>query len=424
MEKAIEVIKKNKKIKAFGNSMQSILHDGDVVYFKKINFSHIKVNDVICFKRRSVIVTHRVIYKKKSYVVTKGDNNPISDGKVMPDNILGRVVSAKRDGQIFNIDDIYLFQSSIYFEEIKKIVRILNEERIDFVILKGLPVHLFLEKKHPRRLYADCDILVAKKDALRVIKLFKKENYGPLDFSLSEKHKTLRDKVVEESYGKTINGLPVVFDIHYEAAFMMTQLGSLNFLYPQKLLMGFTKALLDNKKNVQIEGIPFPLLSLEDQILYLFLHLFHHNFRGTYRYDILVKILDSKFDAYQLAKIVTEYQLTNFVYAGLMLLQKYYPNENYRKLLGLLTVSKTVEKYVVINVLLAKIFDDEDRVGGGVRRFLLLFYLSPRPILLRLMVCLNRQVLYSIYWVFINKSRQIILQNFPFSRGLLQLKSL
>lgn len=410
-------------IKTFGNSMHPLLYDGDIVVLKKEKFESLRTNDIICFRQNNHLVTHRIIYKTELYVITKGDNNPTSDGKIMPEKILGRVVSIKRDRQIFSIEDIYLFQSSIYFEEVKRIVGILSKEGIDFVILKGLPLHLFLEKKHPRRIYADCDILVAKKDAFRAIKLLRKEDYKSLDFSLSEKHKTLKDKVVEESYGKEINGLPVVFDIHYEAAFMMTQLGNLNFLYSQKLLEVYTKSLLVNKRDLKIEGASFPLLSLEDQIIYLFLHLFHHNFRGAYRYDILVKILDSKFDKNVLVKIITEYQLTNFVYAGLMLLQKNYPNENYSKLLGLLKISRAVEDYIGKNILQIRIFDDEDRVSGGVQRFLLLFYLSPRPILLRLMTVFNKQVLYSLYWVFNKKSRQIILQNFLFSRGLLQSRS-
>ncbi|PIR79400.1 MAG: hypothetical protein COU26_01335, partial [Candidatus Levybacteria bacterium CG10_big_fil_rev_8_21_14_0_10_36_30] len=112
------------------------------------------------------------------------------------------------------------------------------------------------------------------------------------------------------------------------------------YLYPQKLLEDFTKSLLNNKRIVEIGDGKFPLLSLEEQIVYLFLHLFHHNFRGGYRYDILVKILGMPFDKNKLIHIITEYKLTNFVYPGLMLLNEYYPDEKYQKLFGLLTVSK------------------------------------------------------------------------------------
>ncbi|MDO8269572.1 MAG: signal peptidase I [Candidatus Levybacteria bacterium] len=411
------------EIKTFGDSMFPLLRDGDVVSIKKTIYSQIKVNDIVCFRQKNNLVTHRVVYKTATYIIAKGDNNPFSDGKVRPDKILGRVNAIKRDGQSLNIDDFYLFQSSIYFGEIKRIVGILSKEKNDIVLLKGLPLHLYLEKKHPRRIYADCDILVAKKDASRAKKVLVNEGYKLLDFSLSKEHRKLKEKIVEESYGKEVDGLPVIFDIHYEAAFMMTQLGSLNFLYPQKLLDSFTSHLLDDKRMVTIEKEEFPLLSLEDQIVYLFLHLFHHNFRGGYRYDILVRILDLKYEKNKLIKLIREYQLTNFVYAGLILLQEYYPSKKYKEILDRLSVSQTVKQYVEKKVLPIKIFDDEERVGGGVNRFLLLFYLSPEPFIFRFMTFFNSQVIYSIWWVLSNKIRKITVQHFPFSRGLLQSKS-
>jgi len=409
-----------RSIKTFGDSMFPLLQDGDVVELRKADFKNLKTNDIICFRQKNHLVTHRIIYKADLYVIAKGDNNPVSDGKITAERILGKVYAVKRGSQTFTVDDLYLFQSSIYFEEIKRIVMILNKERIDFVILKGLPLHLFLEKKHPRRIYADCDILIAKKDIIKAKKILKEEGYRSLDFSLSKEHKKLKDKVVEESYGKEINGLSVIFDIHYEAAFMMTQLGSLDYLYPQNLLNDFTRSLLNNKRIVDTEGSKFPLLSLEDQIIYLFLHLFHHNFRGAYRYDILVKILDSKFDKYELVKIIAEYQLTNFVYAGLVLLQKYYPDKKYQEIIDLLDVSNIVKKYVKEKIIVTKIFNDEDRVGGGVKRFLLLFYLSPRPILIRFLTIFNKQVIYSIWWVIINKTRQTTLQKSPSMQRIIQ----
>ena len=407
-------------IKTYGDSMMPFFRDGDVIKLRKIQFLAIQPNDIVCYQQGKFLVTHRVIYKSDIYLITKGDNNSLSDGKIRPDKILGRVSAIKRDGQNLNIEDIYLFQSSIYFEEIKRIVGILNKEKIDFVLLKGLPLHLFIEKKHPRRIYADCDILVAKKDASKAKEVLVNEGYKSLDFSLSKEHKKLKDKVVEESYGKEINGFPVIFDIHYEAAFMMTQLGSLNTLYPQKLLDEFTKSLLDSKKIVEVEGGKFPLLALEDQVVYLFLHLFHHNFRGAYRYDILVKILGSKFDKSELIQTIEEYKLTNYVYAGLVLLQKYYPDKKYQEIIDLLDVSNIVKKYVKEKIIVTKIFNDEDRVGGGVKRFLLLFYLSPRPILIRFLTIFNKQVIYSIWWVIINKTRQTTLQKSPSMQRIIQ----
>lgn len=423
MKQKVREILQHYKIRTFGNSMFPLLQDEDIVYFRKISFSAISTNDIICFRQKNRLITHRVVYKKGKYVITKGDNNPISDGKVLQSRILGRVSKVKRGNQSFNIEDLYLFQSSIYFEEIRRVVGLFKKKGIDHLILKGLPLHLFLEKKHPRRIYADCDILVAKKDIFRANKLLLNEGYQKVDISLSVKHKKLKDKEVEESYAKLISRYPIVFDVHEEAAFMMTQLGKLEYLYSQKLLEKFTKSLLNNKRIVGIKGVNFPLLSLEDQIVYLFLHLFHHNFRGGYRYDILVKILNCRFDESKLINTINIYKLNNFVYAGLVLLQVYYPNEKYEKLLDLLSVSKQVKKYVKEKIIPTKIFDDEERIGGGVRRFKLIFYLSPESFLKRILTVFNKQVLYSIYWVLFDKIRKSVLHIIPFLPSLLKSKS-
>ncbi len=102
-------------IKTFGNSMYPLLLDGDILYLKKIKFSKIRVNDIITAKDSIRYFTHRVIYKGKNYVVTKGDNNPITDKKVYAKDIIGRVENVKRQGNIFNPEQIYLLQSSLYF---------------------------------------------------------------------------------------------------------------------------------------------------------------------------------------------------------------------------------------------------------------------------------------------------------------------
>ena len=104
-----------------------------------------------------------------------------------------------------------------------------------------------------------------------------------------------------------------------------------------------------------------------------------------------------------------------------MLLQKHYPNKKYEEIIRVMEVSSKLKRTIEMKILPTKIFDDEDRIGGGVRRFMLLFYLSPSPITLKIFTFFDKQVLYSVFWVFIAKTRQSILIRFPFSRGLLQV---
>lgn len=419
----INAIKKTGKIKAFGHSMWPILEDGDVIYLEKVKFSDIKVDDIVCFANKNSLVTHRVVYKRNDYIVAKGDNNPISDGKIRKNRILGVVHAFKRGDQKFDIEDLYLFQSSIYFDEIKRIVRLFHSSGIDYVFLKGLPLHLWLEERNPRRIFSDCDILVSKNQKLKVKKVLKNNGYKKIDVSLSKKHKSFRTDMAEESLVKYVGGYPIILDIHFSAAFLMTQLGALDNLYSKKLLDEFSGSLLNNKRVAMYEGEQFHLLSIEDQIIYLFLHLFHHNFKGGHRYDFLVRILNTKFDKELFVQTIEKYKLSNYVYSGLILLQKFYPNNEYKTLIARFDIPKSIAGYINKTVAFMKIYDEEERLEGGVRRFILLFKLSPEPYLKRVLIILNKEVLYSVYWVIITKIRQMIMFRLLLLQHYLKLRT-
>ncbi|MBI2022534.1 signal peptidase I, partial [Candidatus Daviesbacteria bacterium] len=200
------------RTKTFGSSMLPFFKDGDIVQIKRIAFSKIKVNDFITFKKNNLFVTHRVIYipaKNTNYLITKGDNNPYSDGKIFPKDILGKVEKIERDNQIIDPESTYLFQSTLYFSQIQKVIKALNLKNIEYLILKGLPLHLYFEKIHPRRFYLDCDILISKKDLLAVKKIFDKLGYSLYDNSLSETHRKLKDKNPELTFTKLVNNFNI-----------------------------------------------------------------------------------------------------------------------------------------------------------------------------------------------------------------------
>ena len=188
-------------LKSTGESMLPILYENDVVYFKKITFSEIKVNDLIVFKKKNQLITHRVIYKTKNYLITKGDNNLNSDGKIYPKQILGKVYQIKRNGQIFKPETIYLIQSTHYFSEIVKIKNQFDKEKINYVFLKGLPLHLYFEGTHPKRLYADCDVLVDKRDFDKAEKILFSFGYQKADTSLSSFQKSFKIKKLKTLIG-------------------------------------------------------------------------------------------------------------------------------------------------------------------------------------------------------------------------------
>ncbi len=79
-------------------SMQPLIDPGDVILLEKIkdmeDVKHLKVGDVIQFKRGEILITHRIIEvveEQNGFVFrTKGDNNSVEDRQVViPENLKG-----------------------------------------------------------------------------------------------------------------------------------------------------------------------------------------------------------------------------------------------------------------------------------------------------------------------------------------------
>jgi hypothetical protein len=279
--------------------------------------------------------------------------------------------------------------------------------------LKGLPLHLYFEGEHPKRLYADCDVLVDQKDFNRAQKILYRFGYQKSDTALSPLQKKLKDKEVENAYWKTINGFSVVFDLHTEVVFMMTQLGKLSQLYPQQLINQLTAELLAGEKEIKINDEQFLILNFELLTLYLALHLFHHNFQGSFRYQFFDTVIrKSKLSAKdweKIAQIIAGYKLNKFVYPVFYLAEKYYqtPIPNY--FLNQIKPSSPLAEKLINKLTLNSIITEEPRLKAGVNRFKNLFFLSPNPLWKKIFVFFNPQVVYSIFFVIFNRIKRMFL---------------
>lgn len=391
--KLIRLLVKRKSfwLKVTGNSMLPILQPDDAVNFGKIKPGKILVNDICLIKKKDYL-THRIIYINKFHIISKGDSNSLSDGKSSVNNVIAKVIKIKRNGQIINIDDLYLFQSTLYFQEIVKIKIAFEKEKINFVFLKGLPLHLYFEGDHPRCLYSDCDVLIDKKDFEKAKKVLLEFYYKNVDNDLSPIQRKLKNKEIEASFLKIINGIPVVFDIHLEPVFMMTQIGDLEALYPQKLINQLTQEMLKNKKTIKINNEKFSILNSKFLIFYLSLHFFHHNFRGIFRLEFLDKVIRKSHLKKQgwidIKTTINDYSLGNFVGPTFFLLKKYYSTP----------VPDSINLKNAINFKNFDIFSDETRLEAGINRFKYVFFLSPRPLITKILVFLNPQVIYLVFF--------------------------
>ena len=395
---------KSLPLKSTGQSMLPILRPNDIVYFKKTPFLKIKVNDLIIFKKKNQLITHRVIYKTKKYLITKGDNNPNSDGKIYPKQVLGRVYQIKRNGQIFKPETLYLIQSTYYFSEIVKIKNEFDKENINYVFLKGLPLHLYFEGTHPKRLYADCDVLIDKKDFQKAEEIFLKNHYQKAELHWSKTAKKMQKKELEATFYKKTNQFIITFDIHLQLVDLsIVHLGHFNELYPQKLIDDLTEEFLKTKRKIKINNEPFLIPDTCYLILYLALHLFHHNSTGAFRYDFLNKVIKkSKISIkswQEIALIIKKYQLNNFVFPVFFLLKKYYKTSVPPLFIRSIQPVNPLTRKLINKLTKINIFNDESRLRAGIKRFLYLFIFSPSPFWKKILIIFNPQVIFAVFWV-------------------------
>jgi signal peptidase I len=393
-------------LKTEGNSMLPLLLPGDLVRYKKKTFSQVKVNDICLVKLNDIFATHRVIYKTGNFLITKGDNNITSDGKIYAKNLLAKAYSIKRKKQEILIDSIYSLKSAVYFKEIIKISRAFKEAKLSYLFLKGLPLYLYYTSSHPRRLYADCDVLVSKSQQEKAETILYNFGYRKVNVSINKIQEKLKNKEVEFTYYKQVGGIGVTFDLHIEVVFMMTQIGKLEALYKEEDITELTKLFLAKRRLVKIEKEKLPVLSASHLILYLCLHLFHHNFKGAYRYQFIFAVTKKHNNTIVESEIIDlckKFKLQGFVFPSVSFLNKYFNNSLFKRLQQNLSANERIKKITIEKLKKTDVFSEDNRLSGGITRFKLLFLLSPEKLIKKLTVFITPSVLLAVFWSLFKK---------------------
>jgi signal peptidase I len=381
------------QVRAHGDSMFPILQDKDVVEYIKIPFHTIKVNDIVLVYSKGILITHRVLYKTKYECITRGDNNITADITIQKEKIFAKVVRFKRSGTWYDIQDIYITQSALYLQEIKNLESALRLKKISHVFLKGVLISLRYENSIPKRIYADCDVLVERNDQVKITEALKTLGYELQTTSFIHKKNTMKSP--EASYVKMINGVPVVFDVHFEPVFLMTQLSGMNLLYPSKLLTQLGKYILDRSEIKKIKGSNYSICSISDQILYLALHIFHHNFTDIVRYRLLDAVIrkgsltnyTSRNNMWvDLANTIKIFHLEGYCYGVFLFLKKYFKTPIPQSFF--IAIHPKRYMLLIINFMYPRVdvFSQNNRTVAGITRFILIFFLSPEPLWKKIMI--------------------------------------
>lgn len=394
-------------LKAQGDSMFPLLRSGDILFFKKISFARLRVNDIGLIAKKKITFTHRIIFRTTNYLITKGDNSNQSDGKIFPKQFIAKLDKIRRKKHYFKVEDIYLLQATLYFQEILKIKKIFERNKLDYLFLKGLPLHLYFENQHPKRLFLDCDILIKRKKYLKVKRILKKEGFKEAEQNFSFGLIKLKNKKTETQFYKIINGLPIILDIHLEVVFMLTKLPHQECFFSKSVVSKITNEFLKKKKLIKINGESFPILEFSDFIIYLSLHFFHHNYRGSFRLAFLDKIIKNHFkkegDYENITSQTMQYGLNNFIYPVFLFLKKYYKTPIPDNFLKQIKPKQKYLSYIRKNILKINIFNDETRTEAGINRFRYIFFLSQNAVIYKSLVFFNPQVLYLVGWAIFRK---------------------
>lgn len=380
--------------------MAPIFVNNDILYYKKVAFRRIKTNDIIIVKKDRKYVTHRVIYIGDSYLVTKGDNNLHTDGKIYPDDIIGRVYRIKRKNNYFAPQDLYSTQSLFYFNEVNAITRVLRRQNVPFLFLKGLPLYLYYTNNNPQRLYSDCDILVKPSDFPKTKEILEKAGYfhietTPIRFSRGG----IRP---EYAFYKKIHGFPVLFDVHTEPVFLMAKVPTEN-LYPERYIDAMTTEYLNGCRMITLDGQKYPLLSPVHLIVYLALHFFHHNYRGAYRMALLNLVIHEELKGKNQKEIaalwddiidhITDYRIQNIVYPCFIFLREYYQTAIPENIFQKIKPKGYAAWYIQNKILTIDPFTDQTAIESGIERYKSVLFLTPESLMRKLLTIFDIRVL-------------------------------
>ena len=95
----------NKIVRIKGNSMEPLLHDGDIAFVSAMD--SYMLGDIVIFfyliDGEKNILSHRIVYEDGSHFYCKGDNS-LNLEEITSNAILGKIISVERQGKKIIVD--------------------------------------------------------------------------------------------------------------------------------------------------------------------------------------------------------------------------------------------------------------------------------------------------------------------------------
>jgi hypothetical protein len=87
------------RLRVTGSSMLPSVQPGDVLTIRRCVMSEVESGAIVLFTRDGRLFAHRVVARRNTHLVTRGDTLEWQDPPVRPDQLLGRVVTLTRNGR-------------------------------------------------------------------------------------------------------------------------------------------------------------------------------------------------------------------------------------------------------------------------------------------------------------------------------------
>lgn len=200
--------------------------------------------------------------------------------------------------------------NTLLYDELIKILKLLNKENIEIILLKGAALAVAVYQDIGLRSMSDIDLLIKKDDLYKVINILRQANYAPVT----------KENVSNEwnyEYSMNIHFFKQIeprieFDLHW------------NLIRPPMFFPIKEENIWEKAKEIKIGDEKTLILSNEDMILHLCSHYsFHHTFNFGLRSlcDIAetIRMNGAEINWHNLLTCAIEYKLEHCLYGALSL---------------------------------------------------------------------------------------------------------
>lgn len=98
-----------------GSSMAPLINPSDKLFVKNSKLNHLSLGDIIVFYQKGKLISHRIVTKRDSKIITKGDNSPFLDSPLTQNEIIGKAVRIEGKYGILCLESKIAKILSIYF---------------------------------------------------------------------------------------------------------------------------------------------------------------------------------------------------------------------------------------------------------------------------------------------------------------------